>query len=322
MTSQPLQIGLSASLTPLEVTNAYASFSTQLATYESRIGQATRSIATYIPALLPAFTSTSPLILDDACGTGAVTFEILQSIHNARIQAVDASSEMIGLMQAQLQLLVDSHSISEGAVSTAVMDAQALDFPPSIFDAAIMNHGLHFLPDPVLGVAEMHRVLKPGGTGIVTVWADIGFLPILWEVQRIVEPEDPVLAFPVLERWFDEGYFERTIRDGGFDSVSVKKCEASLSGQGLSGLTEVLVQNFRGLFGSQWSEEEKSKLKRVTAEVLEKKGVALGMVSTGKNGKAEVKMAAWVGVGKKRNLRDKPGRNRDLTQGSPKVDLN
>ena len=64
---------------------------------------------------------------------------------------------MISLMQAQMQMGVADYDFKDDVISLARMDAQALDFATATFDAVIMNFGLHFLPDPVLGISEMHR---------------------------------------------------------------------------------------------------------------------------------------------------------------------
>jgi ubiquinone/menaquinone biosynthesis C-methylase UbiE len=47
--------------------------------------------------------------------------------------------------------------------SFAVEDGQALSFPDGSFDAVLCGLGLMFFPDPARGLAEFHRVLRPGG---------------------------------------------------------------------------------------------------------------------------------------------------------------
>lgn len=301
--AHPLQVKLSASLTPDDISKAYTSFSGHLTTYETRIGQACRSIATQLPAFIPTFSSLSSLILDDACGTGAVTFSFLAAFPTTCFHAVDASEQMVALMEAQVQPAVANRTIAADRISVAQMDAQALDFRSAMFDAAIMNFGLHFLPDPTQGISEMHRVLKTGGTALVSVWNEIGSLRILWEVQRRVAPKNPVLEMPVLDRWFDGTLLEKTMREGGFEHVKLERLAASLWGDGLRGFVDVMVQNFVGLVGSQWDEGEMARLEEVTMQVLEEEEDdddtrLLGVVK-GEGGKRGVKMVAWVAVAKK-----------------------
>ncbi|EIM27530.1 class I SAM-dependent methyltransferase [Microvirga lotononidis] len=55
-----------------------------------------------------------------------------------------------------------------GSVRGEQADASALPFEDNAFDAVIAMHMLYHLPDPAKGIAEMHRVLKPGGFLAVT----------------------------------------------------------------------------------------------------------------------------------------------------------
>jgi ubiquinone/menaquinone biosynthesis C-methylase UbiE len=48
-------------------------------------------------------------------------------------------------------------------VTLALMDAQALDFQDSTFDSAVSTFVFCSVPDPILGLKEIRRVLKPGG---------------------------------------------------------------------------------------------------------------------------------------------------------------
>ncbi len=44
------------------------------------------------------------------------------------------------------------------------IDAQAIPYPDATFDALIANHMLYHVPDRPKAIAELRRVLKPGGT--------------------------------------------------------------------------------------------------------------------------------------------------------------
>src|SRR6185369_10376381 len=50
-------------------------------------------------------------------------------------------------------------------------DAMALPFPDDSFDVAVMPLVIFFVPDPAKGVAEMARVVRPGGTIAAYGWA-------------------------------------------------------------------------------------------------------------------------------------------------------
>jgi SAM-dependent methyltransferase len=53
--------------------------------------------------------------------------------------------------------------------SVAVEDGQALSFSDRTFDAVVCSLGLMFFPNPPRGLAEFHRVLRPGGRAAVSV---------------------------------------------------------------------------------------------------------------------------------------------------------
>jgi SAM-dependent methyltransferase len=58
-------------------------------------------------------------------------------------------------------------------VDTAVIDAAAIDLPDASFDIVACRMGLMFTPTPGAAVAEMHRVLRPGGRLGILTWGGI-----------------------------------------------------------------------------------------------------------------------------------------------------
>jgi ubiquinone/menaquinone biosynthesis C-methylase UbiE len=98
-------------------------------------------------------------VLDVCCGTGTLTLAARERVGPAgRVAGVDASAEMVARSRHKAQRL---------AVDVSFQEAQAQDLPfaDASFDVVLCSLGFHHLPESARGaaLAEMHRVLKPGG---------------------------------------------------------------------------------------------------------------------------------------------------------------
>jgi ubiquinone/menaquinone biosynthesis C-methylase UbiE len=99
--------------------------------------------------------------VDVGCGNGAFTELLAQRCAPAEIQGVDPS-------EAQLSFARSRHTA--GIAHFQQGDAMALPFGDNSFDAAVMALVIFFVPEPAQGVAEMKRVVKPGGTISAYAW--------------------------------------------------------------------------------------------------------------------------------------------------------
>ena len=116
--------------------------------------------------------------LDLGCGTGTFTRMIAARCAPAAITGIDpAEPQLAFARQAPAPLPIDYRQA----------DAQALPFPAASFDQAVMALVIFFLPDPAKGVAEMARVLSPGGTASAYAWDTLGNGSPTAPIQRAVE---------------------------------------------------------------------------------------------------------------------------------------
>lgn len=102
---------------------------------------------------------------DIGCGSGAFTELILRMCNPASVEGVDAS-------EGQLEY-ARTRPGAQGAIFRQG-DAMALPYADASFDVAVMALVIHFVPNPAKGVAEMARVVRPGGWVSAYVWDDEG----------------------------------------------------------------------------------------------------------------------------------------------------
>jgi ubiquinone/menaquinone biosynthesis C-methylase UbiE len=130
------------------------------AEYDRAFAHVTRYFMPFV--LRAAHVAPGMRVLDIATGTGLSAETALGAVGSAgHVTAADISPEMAGLAQARL-------GDAPNAFVT-VEDGQALSFPDGSFDAVLCNLGLMFFPDPVRGLSEFRRVLRPGGCAAVSV---------------------------------------------------------------------------------------------------------------------------------------------------------
>jgi ubiquinone/menaquinone biosynthesis C-methylase UbiE len=97
--------------------------------------------------------------LDVACGAGFLASTLAHLV--ARVEGVDLSGVM--LREAE------RHARSLGLVNTGFQqsDSATLPFGDQVFDIVTCKLALHYFPDPDRSIAEMRRVLRPGGRLVV-----------------------------------------------------------------------------------------------------------------------------------------------------------
>ncbi len=120
-------------------------------------------------------------VLDVGCGPGALTAELVRRVGPAQVAAIDPSASFVAAARERFPEV----DVREGR-------AEQLPFPDASFDVALAQLVVHFMTDPVAGLAEMGRVTRPGGAVGACVWdhaGDAGPLSLFWRAVHDLDPE-------------------------------------------------------------------------------------------------------------------------------------
>jgi SAM-dependent methyltransferase len=123
-------------------------------------------------------------VLDACCGTGASALPAAHAVGpSGRVLGIDLAEPALARARAKTRDL--------GNVEFRAGDILGTGLPDASFDAVICVFGIFFLADMSAGVAELRRVLRPGGRLAVTVWGPRFMAPADDAFWAAVEREDP-----------------------------------------------------------------------------------------------------------------------------------
>lgn len=121
--------------------------------------------------------------LEVACGPGAITRAMAPRV--AHVHGVDLTPAMVA------KATEEARAEGLGNVEFSVGDATALELPDGSFDGAVTRFSLHHIPAPERVVAEMARVVRPGGWAIVSDFVadpDRDVYAAVEEIERLRDP--------------------------------------------------------------------------------------------------------------------------------------
>ena len=123
--------------------------------------------------------------LEIGCGTGAFTETILQGAQPATISGIDPSESFLAAAREHVQ---------DTRVTFQTGNAMSIPLGNEMFDVVVSGLVLNFVPRPEVGLSEMWRVARRGGTVAVYVWDYTGEMQMMRYFWDAAEELDPGVA--------------------------------------------------------------------------------------------------------------------------------
>jgi ubiquinone/menaquinone biosynthesis C-methylase UbiE len=156
-------------------------------------------------------------LLDVGCGPGHLCAAAAR--RGARVTGVDLAEGMVALARRTYPGLRFREA-----------DAEALPFPDGAFDAVVGAFVVNHLPEPEDGVAELARVLRPGGRIVLAMWdapERVALFGLFEEAMRRagVHAGAAMPAGPPAHRFADPGELRGLLETAGLDEVALRTLE-------------------------------------------------------------------------------------------------
>lgn len=151
-------------------------------------------------------------LLDVSCGNGYMLWAAAQS----QLQACGVDISHVALVQAG--------ELAPG-VPTICGDAEALPFPGGQFDFVTNIGSIEHYLHPARGVAEMARVLKPGGIALILVpnaFSLFGNIFYVWRHADVFMDDQPI------QRYATRGWWTRLLEENGLSVLKAMRYEREL----------------------------------------------------------------------------------------------
>jgi SAM-dependent methyltransferase len=210
--------------------------------YEHLMGRWSRRLAPLFIDFAAVSDGTS--ILDVGCGTGSLTFALMEAFPTAQINGLDYSQTFIDY--ASSKALADCRLVFEQG------DATSLPYEDQAFDAALSLLVLNFVPDAQKAARELVRVTRPGGIVAASVWdfkGGLTHLRVFADTAAALDPSGEAFRARVFSGPFTQpgefasAWIDMGLRDVAQTSLTIRMdfvsfadyWEPMLAGQGLVG---------------------------------------------------------------------------------------
>jgi ubiquinone/menaquinone biosynthesis C-methylase UbiE len=144
-------------------------------------------------------------VLEIGFGNGKYIAEIIEKVKGTHVFGLDFSDAMVKTASK-----LNKNSIEQGRVQIAQGEVEKIPFNDRMFDKIFTVNTIYFWSDPILGLQEIKRVLKPGGRLVITFRSkDI-------MSQRTSDEYDFSLYTPEVEE------VETLLKETGYSNISIQ----------------------------------------------------------------------------------------------------
>ncbi len=153
-------------------------------------------------------------MLDLASGPGVLASAAAAEVQGGLVVASDIAEG--ALREGRRRAVADN-------LVFVAADAERLTFADGVFDRVLCGLGLMFFPAAEQSLAEMRRVLKPGGLAVFSVWGEAAQTPLvscaLQCIRRILPPPKAERLSPF--RFGSRPFLKQTLEAAGFREVEL-----------------------------------------------------------------------------------------------------
>ena len=161
-------------------------------------------------------------VLDLACGTGIVMRQLTHALgQQGKLVGLDINPAMLAVARSVVPTDAAKVEFHEGSGTD-------LPFEDASFDLVLCQQGLQFFPDHAKGLAEIRRVLKPGGRAAISVWRDLALQSLLVALDEVVSRHLSPGAFAPGAALADAGLLKEQAEKVGFTEVHLEQVGKTL----------------------------------------------------------------------------------------------
>jgi ubiquinone/menaquinone biosynthesis C-methylase UbiE len=206
-------------------------------------------------------------VLDIATGIGEPAITAAKQVgKSGQVLATDLSPLMLSIARQRAASLglQDVIEFKEG-------DAESIDLPPSMFNAALCRAGLMFLPDLNAGLSNIYQSLTENGHFAAAVWASPERVPFISVVMNTIMKETnskpPPPGTPGPFSLSDENSLKNSFITSGFRDNAIEKMNITLDFESADEFTNFVLETSSSVqttLANQNHEKRRELIKAIT----------------------------------------------------------